>query len=85
MLFSLALELAIGAWGISITCWRLYSANSIYIDGEEYMSPDICMWLSDFSVCWTAAAVSLAGVSVGLVFIAVSILCERKGSAVGGQ
>ena len=72
---SLIFQFAIGALGIGITCWRLHISNSIYYDTY----PDASMWAYEFSYTWTAAAVSLMGVSIGTVFIGIAWLIKKSG------
>ena len=75
---SLILEFALCLWGISITCWRLYSFNSIYYDYDGPVSPDPSMWLHYFSLSWTSAATSLFGVSIGLMLIGIAWLFKKQ-------
>lgn len=70
---SVIFQIALATWGLSITCWRLYSSNIIYYDAY----PDSTMWLSDFAMSWTAAALSLTGVTVGLALIGVAWLLKK--------
>ena len=75
IMFSLIMELALSAWGISITCWRLFEANYFYL--IDYADPDVPTWLGDFGMAWTAAAYSLAGTAVGFSLVAIASLLTR--------
>ena len=75
-------EVALGFFGVSITCWRLYSFNSIYSQPDGPVTPDVSMWLHDFSLSWTSAAVSLFSVFVGLLLIGTAWLFKKRAEQV---
>ena len=70
---ALILQFSLATFGCGITCFRLYSVNSIYVDTY----PDVPMWLTDFSFSWSSAAVSLIGVSIGSSLCAIAWLFKK--------
>jgi len=74
---SLIFELALGSLGVAITCWRFFWFNLIFAEYEGELMPDIGLWLSEFAISWSSAAISLFGVSIGLLLIGIAWIFNK--------
>ena len=76
---SLILEAALAAWGIVISCWRLYLDCEVPKEHfGDYAFPDLIVWLTSFAWAAAAAGAVFAGVSVGLVLIAIGMPLKKN-------
>jgi len=77
---ALICEIALAVWGIALGCWRLHTfTHDAYVaQGDGSLDP--AAFYSDIGLACAASSVSLFGVAIGLLLVAVGFLMAFRGS-----